>query len=484
MTSHRAVFRSSAVIGGSSLINIVIGTAKVKVLALLLGPAGIGLMGFYLNIMNMTATLAGCGTGSSGVRQIATSRDQAKTLSAVRRALWIGSLMLGLTGMVALWLTREPVAVWIFGNVTHASSVGWLGLGVLLTQIAGSQTALLQGLRRIGDLAKVSVLSAIVAAVTGIVAVHFLGEDGVLWFVLSAPAVNFVVAGYYTAQLPAPQKEYEFAEIRQQWLALLKLGLPLMAAGLLTLITQLVVRSMVLGELGLDASGYFHAAWTISMTYVTFVLNAMAMEYFPRLTAAINDPNQARRLVNEQTEMALLLAGPLLIAMMTLAPWVIHLLYSDSFGAASEVLRWQVLGDILKIATVPIVFIFLALGNGSIAVTVQCVWCTVYLGVVALGIGEYGLLITGVGFAAAYLIYFMVVALFANQLIGHKPSKRNSLLLCVLLLLGVILVFIAPQTGYPALSIGAAATTFVSLYSLYRLDHLMDLRGWLRQRMS
>ncbi len=201
MTSHRQVFRSSAIIGGAAVINIIIGITKVKVLAVLLGPAGIGLMGLYQNIMVTVSMLAGCGMGTSGVRQLAASADEAKTLSIVRRALWLGNLVLGIAGMLMLWLLREPVAQWVFGDSTHTSEVGWLGVGVLFTLIAGSQTALLQGLRRVEDLARVSILSALVAAVTGILAVYLLGNNGVLWFVLIAPAVNFWVASYFAARL-------------------------------------------------------------------------------------------------------------------------------------------------------------------------------------------------------------------------------------------------------------------------------------------
>ena len=101
------------------------------------------------------------------------------------------------------------------------------------------------------------------------------------------------------------------------------------------------------------------------MTYIGFVLGAMGTDYFPRLTEAINDQARARKLVNEQTEMALLLAGPVLLAMITLAPWVIHLLYAASFAPATEVLRWQVLGDILKVASWPMGFILLAMGAAA-----------------------------------------------------------------------------------------------------------------------
>lgn len=129
MTSHREIFRSSAIIGGATVINIVIGIVKVKVLAVLLGPAGVGLMGLYQNIVGLASTLAGCGLGNSGVRQLAASAGEEATLAIVRRALWLANLVLGLAGMALLWLLREPVAQWVFGDATHVGDVGWLGLG-------------------------------------------------------------------------------------------------------------------------------------------------------------------------------------------------------------------------------------------------------------------------------------------------------------------------------------------------------------------
>lgn len=482
MTSHRQVFRSSAIIGGSSVINMVISIVKVKVLAVLLGPAGIGLMGLYQNLVAMAAKLASCGLDSSGVRQVAASADDADVLPVVRRALWLANLILGTTGMAVLWLLREPVGRWVFGESAHASEVGWLGLGLLLTLVAGSQTALLQGLRRINDLALVSIVSALVAACVGILAVYLFGNDGVLWFVLSAPAVNFLVAHYFVSRLPVDHIPYDAAAIKQQWLAMLRLGIPLMAAGLLTLVTQMAVRSIILHKLGLEASGYFQAAWAISMTYVSFVLNAMAMDYFPRLTKSISDHEVAKKLVNEQAEMALLFLGPALLGILTLAPWVIHLLYAADFSPAAEILKWQVLGDIFKVASVPIVFIFLAKGRGGVAIGIQVLWSAVYLGVLLLGLGDYGLVVTGMAFAAAYLIYYGVVTIFANRLIAFKLTQRNwvfTLLLSAAAAATLLFTAYSAAAGY---TIGAVATLSASIYSLLRLNSLIDFTGWLRQR--
>jgi O-antigen/teichoic acid export membrane protein len=482
--SHRQIFRSSAIIGGATVINIIIGIVKVKVLAVLLGPAGVGLMGLYQNIVGLASTLAGCGVGNSGMRQLAASAGEETTLTIVRRALWLANLALGLVGMALLWLLREPIAQWVFGSTAHVRDVGWLGVGVLLTLIAGSQTALLQGLRRIGDLARINIISACIGAAVGILLVYWLGEAGVLWFVLAAPAVTIPVAAWYAARLPRPQMHHDWPAIRQQWQAMLKLGIPLMAAGLLTLATQLAARSIILRELGLDASGYFQAAWAVSMTYIGFVLGAMGTDFFPRLTATINEHPQARKLVNEQAEMALLLAGPVLLGMITLAPWVIHLLYAASFAPAADVLRWQVLGDIFKVASWPLGFILLAQGRGGIFIATELTWNVVYLGAITLGIQEWGLVMAGVGFWIAYLIYYGLVVLVASRLIGYKPACRNVVVTLFLWLAGSGIVFLATQSIGTALTVGLGMTLAASIYSLRRLDGLMDLRGWVRRRFE
>ncbi len=253
-----------------------------------------------------------------------------------------------------------------------------------------------------------------------------------------------------------------------------------MSAGLIMLVTQLAVRSIVLRELGLEASGYYQAAWAISMIYVGFVLDAMAMDYYPRLSGSIGDPKQARKLVNEQAEMALLLAAPVLMVMMTLAPWVINLLYTKDFSPAVEILRWQVLGDVLKVASMPIVFIFLATGHGGVAIGIQVIWSAAYLSALFLGIDKFGLVMAGVGFWIAYLIYYAVVVVVAYKLIGFEPTWRNWNLTLLLLLTGGSIMFLANQSATAGYLIGSLATLLISFYCWRRLDHLIDLTGWLR----
>lgn len=481
MKSHRQIFRSSAIIGGASVINILLGIIRVKVLAVLLGPAGVGVMGLYQSILSTASMLAGGGLGSSGVRQIAATQDDEKSQAMVCRALFWLSFLLGLLGTLALWMMREEIALLVFEDRVYTADVGWLGLGVFLSVIAASLTALLQGLRRIGDMARVNVLSAVVATMVGISSVLWLGHDGVFLLVLATPAASVGFAIWYTARLARRNVMNDWPVLIQQSRAMIALGIPLMAAGLLTLLSQLVARTLIIQDLGLDASGYFQAAWAISMTYISFVLAAMGADYLPRLTEVIRDRERAIRVVNEQTEMALLLAGPVLLAMMTLAPLVIELLYAKSFAPAAEILRWQVFGDILKVMGWSMGFIVLAQGRGGIFVVTQLNWNVVYLICLWFGMETIGLLATGVGFFIAYVIQVGLVRIVTGKLIGFSTTSRNLWLFMALLVAAGIIQVVSGYGLNTSYFIGMILTLWMSTYSVWRLNQLIDLTRWVSE---
>ncbi|MBA3023292.1 MAG: O-antigen translocase [Sideroxydans sp.] len=475
MKSYRQIFRSSAVIGSSTIFSILVGICKVKVLAVWLGPAGIGVIGLYQNIMVMGATLAGCGLQSSGVRQIASAQEDSQLLAVIRRALLWANVLLGALGMLLLWMMREPLSQWVFHDVAHAHEIGWLGLGVFLSLMISSRIALLQGLRCMDAIAKVNVLGAILGAITGMTLVWLLGSEGLHWFVISAPASSLIFSQLYASRLPQIQAPLDWQALHRQWRAMFSLGIPLMAAGLLSLTTQLVARSWVMGDIGLDAAGYFQAAWSISMTYIGYVLGAMGTDYLPRLTSEIHDHPRARVLVNEQTEMALLMAAPVLLAMLTLAPWVIKLLYADSFAPAAEILRWQVMGDVFKVIGWPMGFIVLAMGRGDLFIATQFNWNMIYLLCLWLGMDSMGLLIVGVGFFVASVLQVGLVRWVVGRLISFSGEWNNLYMFAALFMSAVCILLTTRIMPGATIYVGLLLSSMYAAYSLWRLDRLLDL---------
>ena len=478
--SYRQILRSTSIVGGASVINILIGLLRTKAAALLLGPAGVGLIGLFQTMMATGASVAGLGVGNVGTRQIAQAAATGgqEAVAETRRSLFWLTLLLAALGAWVFWLLREPLAQRVLGDRAQTSDVAWLALGLALTVASASQSALLNGMRRIGDLARVSVLSGVVSTAVAIAAVAWWGSRGILAFVLAAPAASFLLGHWYVARLDRPRAPpLSLRVLAGQWRVMVALGAAFMVSGLVANLGQLVARTLIQRELGPEALGHFQAAWLISMTYLGFVLGAMGTDYYPRLTAAIREPEAVNRLVNQQTEVALLLAGPAFLAMLALAPWIIDLLYTRDFHEATAILRWQVLGDVLKVASWPLGFVILAAGDGRTYMASESMAIGAFVLLVALGLPIWGIVSTGAAFLGMYVIYLPVVHALARRRCGFgwEPAVWRRLVL--LFVAAAAVAGLGAWRESVAAVAGLLAAIGFGLEGLARLGHMAGLGG-------
>lgn len=469
-SSYKQIIQASTIIGGSSLVNILINIVRVKVLAALLGPAGVGLMGTLSSIMGNASTLAGVGLAESGIRQLARSDNSPAMVARIRRTMWIASLTLGSLGGFAVFLLSVPIAKLIFDDAQRSQQVAWLGIGVFLTVVAGLQTAVLQGLQRIGDMAWASIISAVLGTAGGIFAVWQYQESGIVAFVLIGPLFAVLVTRIYVMRLPAADSSpIELKHVQEEWSAMFGLGLVFVSAALMTNVSGLVVRALVARELGLDATGYFQAAWGISMQYIGIVLAAMATDFYPRLTQAIDDRAAANRLVEEQAEVSVLIAGPIMILMLAIAPLVITVLYSGEFSSATEVLRWQVLGDIIKVAGWPMGFILAARGERMLFFITQLIWNAGYILLVWLGLPYLGLKATGIAFLICYAVAFLINCAIVYRINGFRYSNKFLISLLKLSVIAVFVFLLSMRSELAASIFGSIAAVIVGIFNFRRI---------------
>ena len=466
-SNSRGLIKSMLVIGSAQVVNILISIVRMKVLAVLLGPSGVGLLSIYNSLLGMVQRTAGLGMESSGVRDIASSRGDEATLSRVRRVLFAAHLIQGTLAMVTVWLLRERIAIWLFGDAVRATEVGLIGIAILLGLLAAAQTALLQGLRKIGDLGRVTVLGAFVGTLAGLASVWLQGESGLIWFILVQPLAVVLIALHYIRRLPKPiAARLSLVETWDVWKPMAKLGAAFMLGGLATTATLLLVRGRISQELGLDAAGYFAATWGITMTYVGFLLGAMGADYYPRLTEVIHDKVAAVRLINDQAQLSLAIGGPVLLLLIGLAPWVITLLYSNAFEPAVTLLQWQMVGNVFKLASWAMSFSIVASGRPGFHIIAQLSFNIMYLGLVWLLLPEMGLLITAIAFVLGYAFYLLVVFLITKRLVGFRWQALSLGLLSLhasLALALLALALVAPLAAAVASPLLATATGLFGL---------------------
>lgn len=472
-SSYRTILRSSSIIAAAQVVSVAASLAKLKVAAVLLGPVGVGLAGLYMNLAQTAASIAALGVSNVGTRQIASAYAAGGDVAVgrARRTLFWGVLLLAIIGAALFWLSSGWIARTILADSKRAGDVAWLSLAVAATVAAGWQSSLLTGMRRVGYLAQINAGSAVLGAALGVAALWRWGADGLLPMILIGPLATLLLGLAYVARLGRPAGQPAgLGEMAREWRTMAQLGSAFMISGLVGTLSALLARTLVQRELGSDALGQFQAAWALGMTYIGFILGAMGTDYYPRLTAAISDPAAATRLVNEQTEVALLLCGPVLVAMLGFAPWVIRLLYSADFGPAVDVLRWQLLGDVLKVMSWPLGFVILAAGAGKTFAISETVSECVFLLAMWIGLPLIGVSATGVGFVALYLVYLPLVWWLARRRIGFRWTRQVKVSAIGIIGAAAMVDFVGRWSDLAGAVVGTASAAVMGLFALARLS--------------
>jgi PST family polysaccharide transporter len=394
------ILRSSALMGGASVVVLLAGFARAKVIALALGASGVGLIGLFHAFSGNLAALAGWGLATAGVRTVAAAdpAERAHKMAAVRRV----GLLLGLAGLGLGLLLAAPAEAWAFPEQDRLAELLIVALAVPCLVLAGASSALLQAAGEVTALARLQVLAALLGFALGLPAIWFWGERGIALSVLLA-ALATAVCLWRRAARVCP--EAASATVRPSDLAELgRLGAALMVAGWLAQLSAYLVRLYVIRAEGLEAAGYYQAAYALAGALPGFVFGAMAADFFPRVSAASAE-TEALELVEKQILAALLLGVPLLGALLSLGPWSLRWLYSAAFDPAQPLLLWMTWGVFLRLLTWPMGFWLLARAAAPQVLAVEILGAAAMTLLPVLLLPRLGLVGSAVGFFLGSLLH-------------------------------------------------------------------------------
>jgi len=434
----------------------------------------------FQQLMATASTLFALGFRESGTRHIADARaNRSDTEQGLaRRALFWGSLGLAITGGVIFFLLRDWFAHVVMDDPLRSAELGWLAIGVVLSVAAGSQQALLNGLRQVRALALITVLTGALSAVIAITALVLWREVAMVVFVLASPFASFILGHFFVSRMPRPAGHpVGVSALGPEWAAMVRLGLSVMLAAVVVAAGHLAVRTLLQQELGSEALGLFTAAWLISQHYIGFLYAALTMDYYPRLTAVITDRKEATRIINEQTEIGLLFAAPLFLGMMAIAPYALWLLYSHEFVQAADTLRWFILGDILKTAAHPLGFALLAASAAHSYFGLRVFGIAVFVFAAVILVPAVGISGAGIAYLIMYLLYLPLVFYLVRMRTGFMPSGMVQGVFGGLVLGVVAIVFFSTWSAVGGAAFGTVLAFAAGLLSLAVLSRRSGLSG-------
>ena len=201
--SYRKVLNATSLFGGVQVINIIISLVRSKVIALLIGPIGMGISNLLLTTMELINGLTNLGLERSAVKDISlantnsNSKSVAKTISILKKLVWL-TITIGIILMIALspWLSEMA-----FGNKDYTISFIWISIALLFKQLSSSQLAILQGLRKLQYLAKANLLGNFIGLLITLPLYYFFRIDAIVPAIIIATFMSFIFTYYYSQKL-------------------------------------------------------------------------------------------------------------------------------------------------------------------------------------------------------------------------------------------------------------------------------------------
>ncbi|MGD1154706.1 MAG: O-antigen translocase [Terriglobia bacterium] len=471
----KSIFRATAILSGSSIANILVGLVSAKVLAMVLQPSGYGYYGLVQSFVGLATLIAGMGVTTALVRLGAgpVTRGDYAMVASLRRAAWWLRWGLGGLALVVLWLFRGKVSQWALGTRDQAPIIVVLGIAVIFMVATNVQTGVLNAHHCVGSLAKYGVLNAVLGAIVTIGAVLLWRLQGVVPGVIAGTVVSCAVSGYYLYRDVGPVrvKTSHRESFKAAW-SLLTFGGPFMASMLVGTGVALALPMVVLHLLNTESVGYYRAAAAISVNYLGFLVTAMGLDYYPRVSAVADRPNALVKLINEQHRLVMLLAVPMILGTLALVPYLVPLVYSSKFHPAVEILEWQLIGDLFKFAGWTMSFALLARGGSLYYFVPECISGVALLVSTWLAVRWFGLSGLGISFLLTSMIYYLAEWVFIRRKVPLRWTAWNK----KMMLGGVAAAFVVrviPLTRFahfrtPVALTLAMAFGIPSLYVIWR----------------
>lgn len=477
--SYRKLFKATSIFGGVQLYNIVIGIIKSKVVAILIGPAGMGIMGLLQSAIAMIESITNLGLEISAVRSVSEAyvaednRELSSINTVLRRWVWITGLM----GLLFTIVFSKSISELTFGNSDYQLSFVFLSLILLFQALNSGNIAILQGTRKIKFLAKASIVGYTLGFLVSVPLLFVFEVSGIVPVLILTSFCSFLTSSFFSKKINVTKTAITIRETFIRGRHMIILGIMLSLSSLTMLGVAYIIRIYLQRKAGIAEVGLFTAGFAIVNTYVGMVFTAISKDYYPQLAAISGDREKSIELIERQGIITILVLAPIIAAFLTYIPIIVNILLSKEFVDVIPYMHWAILGILVKGFSWPLGYVILARGDSRVLFMKELIINLFFLGSSIFLYNRMGIEGLGVSFLLMYILNIAIVISITR--IRYSISyTRKYLVIFLQLSICCFLSFIFAK--YCRISINYFLGTVILLLtvslSIIQMNNVMDVK--------
>lgn len=393
------------------LSKIAVGFLFLKLVAVNLGVEGLGQLGNFMSAVLFLSLLAGGGIQNGVIKYVAEFKARPVRLTNFLAGARVYSLSICLMFLLAAIIFSTPLARFLLGAEEYSWLIIVLGLAQFGFAFSNIVSGTANGLHDTRTYAAIQIIGNFITLPVAWLLISAFGLVGaalsmiVFYLSYTLPSIFFFVKS--KLRRTVRWKRVEWAQYRNLT------GFTLMAiVGSISVpLVEIVVRNVLLTDVGLNAAGLWQASIKLSSAYMGFFVVFLAAYFMPMVSAQDNRKEVSRIVLKYMC----LVAGIFSVGALgfyLLRGFLIPLVLSDDFSELSGFIQYQLIGDFLRIATYVIGFVVVAKAATKLYILVEVsqgvLFCSLSLLAVKDGMGLHGVFLAHVAMNTIYFVCSVV----------------------------------------------------------------------------
>lgn len=468
----RTIIKTMGMFGSIQVFNILCSIIRTKLIALWIGPIGMGLFAIFNSAIDMIGNITNLGLRTSSIRNISQETNNSGALNKICTTVRRWSLTLGIIGAIVIAATSPLLSQMSFGDKNHIWGYIALSIAVLANALTNGEHSILQGTSLLRKLAKASLYGAFTGLLLSIPLFYFLGErsiiPSIICYSLSVLFFSYLLRNKDVGILGETLSIKDTINLGKDFL---KLGIFITLTDIASQISNYAFISYLNNTAGTEMVGYYQTGYTLIAKYTALIFSSLAVEYFPRLSKISHSSIRLNVFVSQEINIVLMILTPVIIAFILCRRLIISILYSPDFFIIETFISVGIVGMIFRAISWCMAYVILAKGKGKIFFVTEITSAIVFLFLYIPAYNMFGLNGFGLAFLLWYLFYAIIIAIVYYRIFKLKLSVSCYKWLVWALLTSSSALFLM-ETGYTIATISILLVT--SIYSLLKFRKLFS----------
>lgn len=485
-SSYNHVLKHTTLFGGVQVMTILANIVRNKVIALFLGAMGMGLNSMFYSVQTFAAQCTNLGLSFGAVPHLSENYEHGdeKQIRYSIQVIRLWSMIAAVLGFLFCLVLSPLLGKYTFTWGHFYRHYAVLGFSVAALAIMGGEMAILKATRRLKQLFRIQLYSALGSIIISVPLYYFLYLSGVLLAIILMAFFATVVTVIYSYRCYPFRKDFSYSMLHDG-MDMLRVGLAFVLAAIIGSGSEMLIRSYMNVEGGLSYVGLFNAAYVIVITYAGVVFTGLEVDYFPRLSAVSKDIVKTNEMVNKQMEVSLLLLSPMLVTLLTVMPILVPLLFSKEFLPVVSMAQVAALAMYFKVLSMPIAYVTLARSYSLSYLLLETSYFVILVAAIVVGFRAWGIWGTGLAIVIAHVAELMIVGGYAYWQYHYRCTSAIVCYAMIQMLIGFAAYAVTCLTdGFLYWIIEAALILISTAYSIHILHQKTSLWEALTRRFK